>query len=150
MYHGHPEHRAELRSTVMLPIEQRAAQYVQATPKKRKPGRPVNKGKKGRLTKSNANTDVEELEDQDGDSYSAALKRAAAEFPVVVTTYEIIIRDRPHLAHYNWGYIVVDEGHRLKNLECKLMQEIKKYTSAGRMILTGTPLHVSNENCQEK
>ncbi|KAH7886551.1 SNF2 family DNA-dependent ATPase [Phlebopus sp. FC_14] len=62
-------------------------------------------------------------------------------FPVVVTTYEIIIRDRAQLAKYNWGYIVVDEGHRLKNLNCRLIQEIKKYPSAGRMILTGTPLH---------
>lgn len=71
-------------------------------------------------------------------------KQTRATFPVVVTTYEIIIRDRPHLSKYNWGYIVVDEGHRLKNLNCKLMQEIKRYTSAGRMILTGTPLHVGH------
>ncbi|KAJ3540152.1 hypothetical protein NMY22_g4418 [Coprinellus aureogranulatus] len=64
-----------------------------------------------------------------------------SDFPVVVTTYDIIIRDRVHLSKYNWGYIVVDEGHRLKNLDCKLMKEIKQYHSAGRMILTGTPLH---------
>ena len=63
-------------------------------------------------------------------------------FPIVLTTYEMIIKDRVHLARYNCGYIVVDEGHRLKNLDCKLMKEIKKYSSAGRMILTGTPLHV--------
>ena len=63
-------------------------------------------------------------------------------FPIVLTTYEMIIKDRAHLAHYDWGYIVVDEGHRLKNLNCMLMKEIKKYKSAGRMILTGTPLHV--------
>lgn len=67
----------------------------------------------------------------------------SALFPIVLTTYEMIIKDRVHLAHYDWGYIVVDEGHRLKNLDCKLMKEIKKYKSAGRMILTGTPLHVS-------
>ena len=66
-----------------------------------------------------------------------------AKFPIVLMTYDMIIRDRTHLAHYDWGYIVVDEGHRLKNLNCKLMKEIKKYSSAGRMILTGTPLHVS-------
>lgn len=64
-------------------------------------------------------------------------------FPIVLTTYEMIIKDRIHLAKYNWGYIIVDEGHRLKNLDCALMREIKKYPSAGRMILTGTPLHVS-------
>lgn len=64
-------------------------------------------------------------------------------FPVVLTTYDIIIKDRTYLARYPWGFIVVDEGHRLKNMDCKLMQEIKQYESAGRMILTGTPLHVS-------
>jgi ATP-dependent DNA helicase len=53
------------------------------------------------------------------------------------------MKDRAHLARYPWGFIVVDEGHRLKNMDCKLMQEIKQYESAGRMILTGTPLHVS-------
>ena len=64
-------------------------------------------------------------------------------FPVVLTTYDIIMKDRVHLTRYPWGFIVVDEGHRLKNMDCKLMQEIKQYESAGRMILTGTPLHVS-------
>lgn len=63
-------------------------------------------------------------------------------FPIVVTTYEMVIKDRMALAPYEWGYIVVDEGHRLKNLDCKLMREIKKYNTAGRMILTGTPLQV--------
>jgi ATP-dependent DNA helicase len=77
------------------------------------------------------------------DGTSALSPADSNTFPVVITTYEIIIKDRIHLAHYNWGYIVVDEGHRLKNLDCKLMKEIKKYPSAGRMILTGTPLHVS-------
>lgn len=74
-------------------------------------------------------------------------EKSMAAFPIVLTTYDMIIKDRVHLQHYNWGYIVVDEGHRLKNLYCKLMQEIKKYKSAGRMILTGTPLHVSANAC---
>ncbi|KAG6331467.1 hypothetical protein ID866_7620 [Astraeus odoratus] len=77
-------------------------------------------------------------------STAALSPQTRATFPVVVTTYEMIIRDRPYLSKYNWGYIVVDEGHRLKNLNCRLIQEIKKYPSAGRMILTGTPLHVCN------
>ncbi|KAJ7714835.1 SNF2 family N-terminal domain-containing protein [Mycena olivaceomarginata] len=38
-------------------------------------------------------------------------------------------------------YIVVDEGHRLKNMYCALVRVIKRYNSAGRMVLTGTPLH---------
>ncbi|KAF8968479.1 SNF2 family N-terminal domain-containing protein [Flammula alnicola] len=77
-------------------------------------------------------TDTAKSKEEEGEYTSS--------FPVVLTTYEMIIKDRAHLAHYDWGYIVVDEGHRLKNFDCKLMKEIKKYTSAGRMILTGTPL----------
>src|SRR5258708_12420983 len=64
-------------------------------------------------------------------------------FPVVITTYEMIIKDRVHLAKYDWGQVIVDEGHRLKNMDSILMQEMKKYPSAGRTLLTGTPLHVS-------
>ncbi|KAL0948242.1 hypothetical protein HGRIS_010840 [Hohenbuehelia grisea] len=84
---------------------------------------------------------AEAKEDVQEGSTSKDASSSALDFPVVVTTYEMIIRDRVHLAPYEWGYIVVDEGHRLKNLECKLIKEIKKYSSAGRMILTGTPLH---------
>ena len=31
-------------------------------------------------------------------------------------------------------------GHRIKNLNCKLIQELKSYDSANRLLLTGTPL----------
>ena len=33
--------------------------------------------------------------------------------------------------------IVIDEGHRLKNSECKLSAELKCYTSSSRLLLTG-------------
>ena len=33
-----------------------------------------------------------------------------------------------------------DEGHRLKNLNCKLIKELKQYPSANRLLITGTPL----------
>nr|XP_019014337.1 helicase [Kwoniella pini CBS 10737]OCF53118.1 helicase [Kwoniella pini CBS 10737] len=62
-------------------------------------------------------------------------------FPIVITTFEIAMRDKQFLSGLLWKFIVVDEGHRLKNLDCKLIRELKSYTSANRMILTGTPLH---------
>ena len=39
-----------------------------------------------------------------------------------------------------WNYIVVDEGHRLKNRECRLGKELRKLRSRYRLLLTGTPL----------
>jgi len=58
----------------------------------------------------------------------------------VITSYEIVMRDRALFGSRAWKYIVVDEGHRLKNMNCKLIKELKRYDSANRLLLTGTPL----------
>jgi len=59
---------------------------------------------------------------------------------VVVTSYEIAMNDRSTFQNIQWRYIVVDEGHRLKNMNCRLIKELKQYHSANRLLLTGTPL----------
>jgi len=59
---------------------------------------------------------------------------------VVVTSYEIAMNDRSAFSSIMWRYIVVDEGHRLKNMNCRLIKELKLYHSANRLLLTGTPL----------
>jgi len=59
---------------------------------------------------------------------------------VVVTSYEIAMNDRAAFSSILWRYIVVDEGHRLKNSNCRLIKELKQYHSANRLLLTGTPL----------
>ena len=35
---------------------------------------------------------------------------------------------------------MVDEGHRLKNMNCKLLKEMKFYSCQNKVLLTGTPL----------
>ncbi|KAL4818744.1 SNF2 family N-terminal domain-containing protein [Aspergillus spinulosporus] len=64
----------------------------------------------------------------------------SADFPVVCTSYEICMNDRKFLAQYQWRYIIVDEGHRLKNMNCRLIKELLSYNSANRLLITGTPL----------
>eukprot|EP00127_Corallochytrium_limacisporum_P002041 Clim_evm29s99 gene=Clim_evmTU29s99 len=61
-------------------------------------------------------------------------------YPIVVTSYEIVMRDRKFLQNHMWKYVIVDEGHRIKNLNCRLVRELKSYHSANRLLLTGTPL----------
>jgi len=71
------------------------------------------------------------------------LKHASAgdaSFPVIVTSYEICIRDAKHLQKYSYKYMVVDEGHRLKNFDCRLIRELRNYQAANKLLLTGTPL----------
>jgi ATP-dependent DNA helicase len=61
-------------------------------------------------------------------------------FPVVITSFEICMIDRPHLEKYPWQYIILDEGHRIKNRNCKLVKELKSLPSTSRLLLTGTPI----------
>jgi SWI/SNF-related matrix-associated actin-dependent regulator of chromatin subfamily A protein 2/4 len=63
-------------------------------------------------------------------------------FNVLLTTYEYIMRDRTTLSKIPWKYLIVDEGHRMKNHHCKLTQILNTYYSNAphRLLLTGTPL----------
>ncbi len=56
---------------------------------------------------------------------------------MVVTSYEIVIADVKFLQRYTWKYIVVDEGHRLKNFNCKLLRELRTIPTANKLLLTG-------------
>lgn len=59
---------------------------------------------------------------------------------VVVTSYEMILRSFSSLGRIPWQYLIVDEGHRLKNVNSKLLRQLKRYHSSNRLLLTGTPL----------
>ncbi|GFS25332.1 lymphocyte-specific helicase-like [Elysia marginata] len=60
--------------------------------------------------------------------------------PVVITSYEVAMIDRRHLGNHEWKYLIVDEGHRIKNTHCRLIKELRLYKSTHRLLLTGTPL----------
>lgn len=86
---------------------------------------------------------------------------------MLLTTYEYIIKDKQVLAKVQkkdlagidvcflfsvliislfvlklrWKYMIVDEGHRMKNHHCKLTQVLNThYLAPRRLLLTGTPL----------
>jgi hypothetical protein len=65
-------------------------------------------------------------------------------FNVLLTTYEYLMNkhDRPKLSKVHWHYIIIDEGHRIKNASCKLNADLRHYQSSHRLLLTGTPLQV--------
>ena len=65
----------------------------------------------------------------------------ATKFNVLLTTYEYIIKDKSVLAKLQWKYMIIDEGHRMKNHHCKLTQVLNThYLAPHRLLLTGTPL----------
>jgi chromodomain-helicase-DNA-binding protein 7 len=46
-------------------------------------------------------------------------------FNVLITTFEIIIADCLELREFNWRLCVIDEAHRLKNRNCKLLEGLR-------------------------
>lgn len=63
-----------------------------------------------------------------------------ARFDVVVTSYEMIIREKNALKKVAWQYLVIDEAHRIKNEQSALSQIIRLFYSKNRLLITGTPL----------
>ena len=60
---------------------------------------------------------------------------------VVIVQYEMVMSkpDLGMLKQIKWSYMVVDEGHRLKNKDSKLFTVLtKEYESRRKLILTGT------------
>ena len=73
--------------------------------------------------------------------HDLAMRLKNEKFNVVLTTYDYIMRDKAILNKIHWQYIVVDEGHRMKNSRSKFALTLgQQYLSANRLLLTGTPL----------
>lgn len=65
----------------------------------------------------------------------------STKFNVLLTTYEYVIKDKGWLSKLQWKYMIIDEGHRMKNHHCKLTQVLNThYIAPHRLLLTGTPL----------
>eukprot|EP00899_Mesostigma_viride_P007477 jgi/Mesvir1/16730/Mv15115-RA.2 len=62
-------------------------------------------------------------------------------FNILLTHYDLVMRDKSFLSKVNWDYLIVDEGHRLKNSDCQLAMVLAaSYSTRHRLLLTGTPI----------
>ncbi|KAF8820418.1 putative SWI2/SNF2 Brahma-like [Cardiosporidium cionae] len=63
------------------------------------------------------------------------------QFQVLLTTDAFVIRDKSYLRKFEWEYLIVDEAHRLKNPNSKLVRTLNQgFNVKRRVALTGTPL----------
>jgi len=61
-------------------------------------------------------------------------------FDVIVTSYEMVVREAGAFRKFAWRYLIVDEAHRMKNEESKLSQILRTFDTHSRLLITGTPL----------
>jgi TATA-binding protein-associated factor len=67
-------------------------------------------------------------------------KSKLGETDIVVTSYDVCRNDVDVLEKHSWNYVVLDEGHLIKNPKAKISQAVKRLASNHRLILTGTPI----------
>ncbi|XP_048951467.1 chromodomain-helicase-DNA-binding protein 1-like isoform X7 [Canis lupus dingo] len=64
-------------------------------------------------------------------------------FHVLLTTYEICLKDSSFLKSFPWSVLVVDEAHRLKNQNSLLHKTLLEFSVVFSLLLTGTPIQNS-------
>ncbi|EYC44096.1 hypothetical protein Y032_0472g2065 [Ancylostoma ceylanicum] len=62
---------------------------------------------------------------------------------VLVTTYSTFQRYSKLLLPISWHYVVLDEGHKIRNPKAQVSQTVKQLHTPCRLILSGTPLQNS-------
>lgn len=73
-----------------------------------------------------------------GDRYR--LRDQLGKTDIVITSYDICRNDADILSPLNWNYLVLDEGHLIKNPRAKVTLAVKRLLSNHRLILSGTPI----------
>jgi SNF2 family DNA or RNA helicase len=75
-----------------------------------------------------------------GGGGGSSKKSRRPKFDVLLTSYELVMKDTANLSPINWDLIIVDEGHRLKGSEGKMFKTLTGFRAIQRVLLTGTPL----------
>eukprot|EP00963_Diacronema_lutheri_P014292 scaffold2859_cov349-Pavlova_lutheri.AAC.29 len=77
---------------------------------------------------------------QDYEFYTGRKAGRMYRFSVLLTTFEMSLKDARVLNSIKWNYLMVDEAHRLKNCDSSLYRVLETYTFRSILLVTGTPL----------
>ncbi|KAJ1608688.1 Swi/SNf2 RAD26 [Cryptosporidium canis] len=67
------------------------------------------------------------------------IERVSTEL-LVITTYETLRRNLQTLRQINWFYIILDEGHKIRNPDSGITLAVKSLGTCNRLLLSGSPI----------
>ena len=62
------------------------------------------------------------------------------EFDLILSTYQLALRDKEEFDKEQFEYIILDEAQKIKNPKAKMTLAIKSFKSKHRLALSGTPM----------
>jgi len=68
------------------------------------------------------------------------LKYQVSRHNIIITSYDIIRNDIDFFSTTTWNFLVLDEGHVIKNTKTKTAMAIRQLVASHRLVLTGTPI----------
>ncbi|KAK7039041.1 btaf1 RNA polymerase II, B-TFIID transcription factor-associated, 170kDa [Halocaridina rubra] len=68
------------------------------------------------------------------------LRQLVHEHNLIIASYDIVRNDIQFFSSIKWNYVILDEGHIIKNGKTKSSRAIKQLEAQHRLILSGTPI----------
>jgi SNF2 family DNA or RNA helicase len=62
---------------------------------------------------------------------------------VLISSYEFVRNDLAFFSEFHWNYLILDEGHSIRNAKAKTTLAVKTLRANHRLILSGTPIQNS-------
>ncbi|XP_076160397.1 uncharacterized protein LOC143143236 isoform X3 [Ptiloglossa arizonensis] len=62
---------------------------------------------------------------------------------ILITSYSGVLKHKDLLVASQWHYVILDEGHKIKNPQAKVSKAVKEFSTPHRLLLTGSPMQNS-------
>lgn len=75
------------------------------------------------------------------ETYGELIRRIkTSDAGIVLTTYDQLRLRREDILPVRWGYVVLDEGHKIRNPDAEVTLVAKQLATVHRLIMTGSPI----------
>ncbi|CAK9812075.1 DNA excision repair protein ERCC-6 [Anthophora quadrimaculata] len=62
---------------------------------------------------------------------------------ILITSYSGMLKHKDLLIASQWHYVILDEGHKIRNPQAKVSKAVKEFSTPHRLLLTGSPMQNS-------
>lgn len=73
-------------------------------------------------------------------SQSELVRSIAKSFGILITSYTTLVLQQELILRFNWHYVILDEGHKIRNPDAKVTLCCKQFRTPHRIVLSGSPI----------